>query len=72
MSRNYYLCCDEIEEYVWIGQSLPTTTKMDILYYGEPKTMEELKDFLNKTKGKTLIFRNEHEYDDYKELRDNK
>jgi len=60
MGINYYLGCEETKEYVWIGQGRNTNilglTLQFGLYSREEKTMLKLENFLNKTRGKKLIF----------------
>ena len=65
MSVNFFLCCPEVKEYVWIGQGMHTELftklKMDVFYSGEEGTMDGLHFFLNKTKGKNLVLKTEHD-----------
>ena len=63
MSRNYYFCCPETKEAIWIGQGENGTGYMDTFYSAEEKTMDNLIIFLNKNKGKNLILIDEHNED---------
>ena len=72
MTRNYYLCCREIKEYIWIGQGEYQNAGLMQIYSGEDKIMKDLGKFLNKTKGKELILKDEHDdeiYNGYKEFK---
>lgn len=54
MSDTYYLACSKCKEHVWIGQS---SHSQDWCFYtGEPKTMEELKEFFWKHTGHLMVF----------------
>lgn len=70
MSRSYYLCCPDTKEYVWVGQGANGTGYMETFYYAELETMESLTKFLNLTKGKVLVLKDEHdeEMEKYKEF----
>ncbi len=60
MGINNFIGCEETKENVWIGQDRNTDMFGKILqfglYTGEEKTMLKLENFLNKTRGKKLIF----------------
>ena len=61
VSRSYYLTCPELKEYIWIGQGANGTGYMETFYSDEPETMKALIVFLNNTKGKNLVLRDEHD-----------
>lgn len=53
MSKTYSIACTQCKKKLWIGQS---GLGGEILYYGEPKMMETLKDFLFTHAGHQLVF----------------
>lgn len=54
MSRTYELVCPAMKLCMWVGQS-GGTEGMGNFYSGEPRTMQKLGRFLEKTRGSTLI-----------------
>lgn len=53
MSQTYSIGCRDCRKHVWIAQ---TSLGSHTLYYGEPRTMETLKDFLFEHTGHNLVF----------------
>jgi len=67
MSRTYSLGCKDCKVHVWIAQA---SIEIKTLYYGEPKTMELLKQFLFDHQKHNLVFDEncESEIGDWTEL----
>lgn len=53
MSQTFSLVCHETKQALWIGQGHGGA--LEVLYSGEPKTMLQLRAFLQATRGKPLF-----------------